>query len=85
MILSDDVLQGLLEAAPDAIVAVAPGGTIVFANQRTEDLLGWPGSDLVGSNVEVLVPERFQARHPELRAGYREAPTARPMGASTEL
>lgn len=85
MNLSDDVLLGLLEAAPDAIVAVDLDGIIVFANRQTEALFGWDADHLVGEAVEVLVPERFAPHHPGLRAGYHRAPATRPMGATTAL
>ncbi len=85
MRLSDELLRGLLEAAPDAIVAVDDAGRIVFANRQTLDLFGWEEGTLVGAEVEALVPERFGDRHPDLRASYASAPSSRPMGASTEL
>jgi PAS domain S-box-containing protein len=84
MELSDEVLRGLLEAAPDAMIAVDETGTIVFANRQTEQLFGWDRTDVVGASVEVLVPERF-AQHAHLRAGYLAAPATRPMGAASEL
>jgi PAS domain S-box-containing protein len=82
---SDEVLSGLLAAAPDALVAVDPGGTIVFANDQAEHLFGWSRDDLVGQPVELLVPQRFSPGHPSLRAGYMGQPSTRPMGAGLEL
>jgi PAS domain S-box-containing protein len=85
MIPSDEVLRGLLEAAPDALIVVDVEGRIVYANQQTETLFGWDREELLGRPVEELVPARFTAGHPELRAGYVAAPTTRPMGAGAEL
>ena len=82
---SEDVLRGLLAAAPDALLAVDAGGTIVFVNDQAERLFGWTRGDLVGQPVERLVPERFAGHHPALRAGYVAHPTTRPMGAGIEL
>jgi len=82
---SDDVLRGLLAAAPDALVAVDPRGQIVFASREAERLFGWTREELVGGSVERLVPERYAARHPSLRAGYAAHPSTRPMGAGLEL
>jgi PAS domain S-box-containing protein len=82
---SEDVLRGLLAAAPDALLAVNAEGTIVFVNDQAERIFGWPRADLVGQPVERLVPERFAARHPSLRGGYVAHPTTRPMGAGLEL
>ncbi|HVL06642.1 MAG TPA: PAS domain S-box protein [Acidimicrobiales bacterium] len=82
---SEDVLRGLLGAAPDALLAVDEAGTIVFVNDQAERVFGWPRADLIGKPVECLVPERFAGRHPDLRAGYMEHPTTRPMGVGLEL
>jgi signal transduction histidine kinase len=40
---------------------------------------------LIGSQVEVLVPERFRQHHPEFRKGFFDAPRARAMGAGRDL
>jgi PAS domain S-box-containing protein len=82
---SDSVLRGLLEAAPDALIAVDPAGRIVFVNEQAEWLFGWQRADLLDQQVECLVPERFRHRHPKLRDGYALHPTTRPMAADLEL
>lgn len=82
---SDDVLRGLLAAAPDALLAVNEAGDIVFMNDQAERIFGWPRSELIGQPVERLVPERFASRHPAMRAGYVMHPTTRPMGVGLEL
>jgi PAS domain S-box-containing protein len=82
---TDDVLRGLLAAAPDALVAVDTGGRIIFVNEQAGRLFGWSRADLVGRPIECLVPERFVDVHPSLRAGYLTHPTTRPMGAGLKL
>jgi PAS domain S-box-containing protein len=82
---SEDVLRGLLAAAPDALLAVNEAGEIVFVNDQAERIFGWPRADLVGQPVERLVPERYAGFHPALRGGYLSHPTTRPMGVGLEL
>jgi PAS domain S-box-containing protein len=82
---SDDVLRGLLAAAPDALLAVDPDGRIVFVNDQVEQLFGWSKADLVGQAIEQLVPAHLTNGHPSLRAGYMAGPRARPMGAGLQL
>jgi PAS domain S-box-containing protein len=75
----------LLEFAPDAIVGVEQEGNIVVANHRAETLFGWSRRQLVGSRVEMLIPQRFRDGLPDHRAGYFATPTSRPMGANLDL
>jgi PAS domain S-box-containing protein len=81
----DSLFRALLESAPDAMVIVDNGGTIVLVNSQTERLFGYPRQELLGQPVEMLVPYRFQARHPEHRRNYFGAPRVREMGAGLDL
>jgi PAS domain S-box-containing protein len=77
--------RGLLESAPDAMVIVDSDGEIQLANVETEKLFGYAREELVGRPVELLIPIRHQARHPDHLSGFFSAPQARPMGAGLEL
>src|SRR4029450_7764776 len=46
---------------------------------------GWARDELIGKDIEVLVPERFVHAHPGDRANFFTAPEARAMGAGREL
>src|SRR5205807_9863053 len=60
-------------------------GRIVLVNRQTETLFGWRRDQLVGQSVELLLPERFQARHAEHRQSYSAELELRPMGADLDL
>jgi PAS domain S-box-containing protein len=82
---AEEKFQALLEAAPDAIVAVDGDGAIRLVNRQAEVSLGYRRDELIGQPVEVLVPDRARAAHPVHRLGYSRRPVARPMGAGLEL
>ena len=53
------VLVGL----PDAVVAAARDGRIVFVNAIAEELFGYPRRELLGQPVQTLWPERLRERY----------------------
>ena len=54
--LADSTLLGLLDAVPDAMLAVNEAGLIVLVNAQAERLFGYRREDLIGRPVELLVP-----------------------------
>ena len=82
---AEEKFRGLVEAAPDAIVAVDRNGRIALVNAQTERLFGYRRDELIGEPVEVLVPLRSRQIHPERRSRYLDDPRPRPMGAGMEL
>lgn len=82
---SERHFRGLVESAPDAMILVDATGRIAFVNSRAEELFGYARDELLGSDVEMLVPSAVRGRHPSLRAGYGGSPRIRPMGQGLAL
>jgi PAS domain S-box-containing protein len=85
MDITDELATQLLNAAPDPTVIVDQRGTIIYANARVSEVLGYTNQELVGEVIEVLIPERARAGHPQHRENFFGHPKARAMGDTLEL
>ncbi|NMM23190.1 MAG: PAS domain S-box protein [Phycicoccus sp.] len=77
--------EGLLEAAPDAMVGVDPTGAIRFVNRQTEALFGYDRDNLLGQSIEMLLPESSPLVHAGHSAADPANPETRAMGEGLEL
>jgi len=75
----------LLESAPDAMVFVNEKGKIVLINDQLERLFGYSEEELIGKDLDILIPERFRQIHRKNIADYFSSPRARPMGSGLEI
>jgi PAS domain S-box-containing protein len=82
---SRELFRMATEASPSGIVVINDQGRIVLVNSHIEELFGYNREELLEKRIEILVPERFASQHPEHRARFLAAPTARAMGAGREL
>jgi PAS domain S-box-containing protein len=81
----EERFRAVVETVPSAILLVDRAGTIRFANARVEAVFAHQPGELVGRNVDMLVPPRLAPRHAEHRRAFMDAPRARAMGAGREL
>jgi PAS domain S-box-containing protein len=82
---SGPIYRAVVEAAPTAIVVVDADGRIVLVNREMARMFGYPSDQLLGGNVEILIPAASRAGHAALYQRYLRAPQVRLMGAGREL
>jgi PAS domain S-box-containing protein len=64
----------VVESNPSAIIMVDCQGIIRLINAQTEKLFAYPSSELMGSPMESLLPERFARAHKSSLRRYFEDP-----------
>ncbi|MEO7664289.1 MAG: PAS domain S-box protein [Candidatus Limnocylindrales bacterium] len=80
-----DIQMDVLEASPNAVIAVDADATIVYANPQAVRTFGYSRDELLGQSIEMLLPERVAERHVAHRSAFLEHPRARPMGIGLDL
>jgi PAS domain S-box-containing protein len=82
---SEAQFRDLLQSAPDAVLITDDAGRIELVNAETERLFGYRREELIGRDIEILVPARYRTRHVDHRSGYIATARTRPMGAGLAL
>ena len=83
--LSDEVLHEALDAAPDGLIVADERGVILFVNPMVEQLFEYARDELLGTSVDLLLPEGVRAAHGGRRAEYAQHPRTRTMGSGLDL
>ena len=82
---SEAYFRNVLESAPDAMIIIDHFGKIVVVNGQAEHMFGYTRRQLLGQEVEMLLPEAIRGQHISHRAAFSAAPQLRPMGSGLEL
>lgn len=77
---SVDLLAQILDVADDAIITTDEKGAVLAFNKGAERIFGYSAQEVLGRNLEMLLPHRYRAAHPGHMEGFVKSPTAsRPM------
>lgn len=80
-----ELAQSSMEATPLPQIVVSESGEIVLVNLQAELLFGYHRDNMVGRQVEMLVPERNREAHAGYRSAYAKRPRVRHMGEGRRL
>jgi two-component system sensor kinase FixL len=73
-------LHAVIDTAVDGIVIIDDAGTIQLFNQGCEELFGYSADQVVGHNVNMLMPPHNKAEHDSYLTRYRETGERRIIG-----
>jgi PAS domain S-box-containing protein len=62
------LFQRIVEHMAEAVIVADRNGAIVFWNRAAETMFGHSAGEATGQSLDLIIPERFRARH---WAGYR--------------
>jgi protein-histidine pros-kinase len=75
----------VVESAPNSMVLVNADGKITLVNRQTEKLFGYQRKELIGQDVEILIPARYKMGHFGFKSAFFTKPQNRAMGAGRDL
>jgi PAS domain S-box-containing protein len=80
--LSEAKFSGIVSCSADAIISIDDAQRITMFNEGAERIFGYSKAEILGSPLEVLIPERFGLNHRQHVKGFAAGEeTARRMGA----
>jgi len=82
---SEDMVLALLESASQGIISIDRHGRIVLVNRRAEEMFGYSREEMLGAQIELLLPESRKHTHHKQRDEYFQHPRTRPMGIGMDL
>jgi two-component system sensor kinase FixL len=68
---AESFLRTVLSSVLDPLVAIDVQGSILAASDSVERVLGWKPAELLGRNVNVLIPSPHHEQHDQYLAQYR--------------
>ncbi len=78
-------VQSFLENANDSVITVDKNGKITFLNRQVELWFGYSKEELLGKEIEILIPDRLKEVHIEQRVKYAQSPVSRAMGVGLDI
>ena len=81
----DVTIKTLIESLAEGVVIINEYGRIVLINKRMTELTGYSKDEIMGKNLNIIIPEIFHHKHDAHINDYFSNPRIRPMGTELDL
>ena len=81
----DSTASILIESFAEAFLVIDEKSTVLLVNRRFVELFGYAKDEIVGQQLDLIIPGRFRTAHAEHTRNYFRSPHVRPMGQGLEL
>lgn len=78
-------LSTVLDLAPDGMVVIDDAGIILKYNSSAERMFGWSEAEVLGKNVNMLMPDPHRVNHDGYLAAYQTTGVRKVIGKEREV
>lgn len=82
---AEDKFRNFLERVPDSIIVVNEAGSIHLVNAQTVKMFGYTREEMLGSRIELLMPQRYEKMHPFRRFRFFDTEQSTQVAEGFEL
>jgi len=82
---AEEYFRMALEAAPSGFIITDEYRKITLMNSAAEEMFGYKREEMLGRELEVLIPKKIKKHHPNNMAGYLDKTNTRYFGGSNYL
>jgi PAS domain S-box-containing protein len=75
----------MVDNAADGIIAIDEDGRVKFINPAAERLFGYSAEEIIGSNINVLMPEPYRGAHDDYLKRYLQTGERHIIGSGREV
>ena len=82
---SESRILALTATAVDGIISISAEGMVLHVNGAAERLFGWTASEMIGQNINMLMPEPYRSEHDGYLSRYLDTGEPRIIGSAREV
>ncbi len=77
--------RSIVDNMADGLIVMSDQGEVISFNKAATDIFGYDGSEVVGSNINMLMPEPNQSQHDSYLEDYKKNGVRKVIGKTREV